>query len=115
MSMVNGSKADASAVYPYQNVKNIHSPIIALPGSNVHLNNIYFENNKGTLGGAVLNSGNMIINNCSFVRNGFSSYGGGLTNNGTLIVNNSYFFANYAYRGSNIFVIKDMTLQNSLF
>ena len=114
MSMVNGSKADASAVYPYQNVKNIHSPIIALPGSNVHLNNIYFENNKGTLGGAVLNSGNMIINNCSFVRNGFSSYGGGLTNNGTLIVNNSYFFANYAYRGSNIFVIKDMTLQNSL-
>ncbi len=71
--------------------------------SNVYLNNIYFENNKGNLGGAVLNSGNMKINNCSFVRNGFSSYGGGLTNNGTLIVDNSYFFANYAYRGANIF------------
>ena len=114
MSMINGSKADAASVYPYTNVKNVHSPVIALPNSNVYLNNIYFENNKGNLGGAVLNSGNMKINNCSFVRNGFSSYGGGLTNNGTLIVDNSYFFANYAYRGANIFVIKDMTLQNSL-
>ena len=114
MTIVNGSVLDAIAIYPYTNVHNIHSPIWILEGANVCLNNVYFEGNTGTLGGAILNSGNLKINNCSLVRNGFSSYGGGVFNNGTLIADNCYFFANYAYRGSNIFTTKKVTLKNSL-
>ncbi|MCC7553665.1 MAG: Ig-like domain repeat protein, partial [Methanobacteriaceae archaeon] len=114
LSVINSSIRNAPTVYPWTNVKDVHSPIWVLEGANLIINNVYFEGNGGSLGGAVLNAGNTIINNCSFVKNGFKGgYGGAVFNNGSILINDSFFLANYAYRGSHIFSTKLLIINNS--
>lgn len=77
-------------------------------GDTYYLNGVTLSNNKMDYmierdwGAAILNTGECVCNNCSFINN-YAKNGGAIFNQGTLKINNCTFHDNYAYNeGDNI-------------
>lgn len=88
----------------------------------VTLRNIVFESCFGDEGGAIYNSGTLIIENCVFRYNGYNwhedcktSDGGAIYNNGDLVVTNSIFYQNEAVKGGAIYNVGDLNVTLSAF
>ena len=82
-------------------------------GGTYYLNRIILSNNKMDYlidrdwGAAILNTGEIYCNNCSFINN-YAKNGGAIFNQGRLEINNCGFHNNYAYgEGDNICNGKD--------
>ena len=88
----------------------------------VTLRNIVFESCFADEGGAIYNSGTLIIENCVFKYNGDNwheecktSDGGAIYNNGDLVVTNSIFYQNEAVKGGAIYNVGDLNVTRSAF
>jgi predicted outer membrane repeat protein len=60
---------------------------------------IFHNNTSETFGGAILNSGDMLIENCTFAGNSSGGFGGGILNAGAMTVAKSTFRGNKAGAG----------------
>ncbi|WP_298500039.1 C1 family peptidase [uncultured Methanobrevibacter sp.] len=86
---------------------NNHAKIFNITANNVTLSNIILKNGNAEKGGAISSSGNLTLNNITFIDNYATKYGGALEiyGNATLNINNSRFINNYADSGSAIYLI----------
>lgn len=66
---------------------------------NLTINNGYFEKSSAELGGVVLNYGNLSVDHSTFNSNKAIYYGGAITNFGKAVINNSNFTSNTAREG----------------
>lgn len=66
------------------------------PGNTVKLVNLIFVNGNRTEGGAIINKGCLIIENCTFINN-TAIYGGAIRSYGNLTIKNSLFKSNVAF------------------
>lgn len=82
---------------------------------NLTINNGYFENSDAEQSGVILNYGNLSVDNSIFNYNAANYYGGAITNFGESIINNSNFTSNVAKEGSAILNSYDMVIRNSFF
>ncbi|WP_407422601.1 hypothetical protein, partial [Methanobrevibacter sp.] len=90
-------------------VKNFNTAVECLAGT-CYFNNIRFDNNRMDYtierdwGAAILNTGNVMCDNCSFTNN-YAKNGGAIFNQGFLSLNNCTFKGNNAYgKGDNVCV-----------
>ncbi|MDZ8120469.1 choice-of-anchor Q domain-containing protein [Pontiella agarivorans] len=103
-----------------QGVGNGGGAISILPNAALTLNNSTLTGNWGSLGGALLNQGDLIINNSIFKNNSASSGAGlahyGPTNTASLLIQDSLFTNNYAYTiGGGLYIYSgDSTLTNTV-
>ncbi|WP_407413887.1 right-handed parallel beta-helix repeat-containing protein, partial [Methanobrevibacter sp.] len=90
-------------------VKNFNSAVKCFAG-NCYFNNVRFDNNRMDYiierdwGAAIINTGNVMCDNCSFTNN-YAKNGGAIFNQGFLSLNNCTFKGNKAYgKGDNVCV-----------
>ncbi|MCZ3365606.1 right-handed parallel beta-helix repeat-containing protein [Methanobacterium veterum] len=76
------------------------------------INNSAFSNNNGFLGGAILNYGSLTVLNSTFKTNKATNYAGGIANFGTTNVHNSQFIEN---TGGGLFNAGNMSVISSKF
>ena len=86
-------------ILPSINVQTQHPPVFLLPTSEtVTISGITISGNNNTSGGAaVINNGNLTLQNCEFLDS--SSYYGAVYNSGTLVVQGCDFIGNYRIGG----------------
>ncbi|MBE6510242.1 MAG: adhesin [Methanobrevibacter millerae] len=82
---------------------------------NLTVNNGYFENSSAQLAGVILNYGNLFVENSTFKSNNAINYGGAITNFGKSTISNSNFTLNTAREGEAILNSYDMEIINSNF
>ncbi len=82
---------------------------------NLTVNNGYFENSSAQLAGVILNYGDLYVDNSTFKSNNAINYGGGITNFGKSIITNSNFISNTAREGEAILNSYDLEIINSNF
>jgi len=82
---------------------------------NLTINEVYFENSDAERCGAILNYGDLNVNNSAFNSNKGNYYGGAITNFGNSIINNSNFTSNTAKEGSAILNSNYMIIKDSNF
>jgi len=76
---------------------NTDSLLLINTGSTVTINRIHFNNGRASSGGAIRNSGNLILESCIFSDNqntGTQGAGGAIYNSGTLHINGCTFYEN---------------------
>ena len=69
---------------------------IMIAGSGLMENSLFEKNHADYSVGGICNSGNITINNCSFINQSCRYAGGAISNHNTVVINNSYFKDNYA-------------------
>lgn len=69
---------------------------IMIAGSGLMENSLFEKNRADYSVGGICNSGNITINNCSFINQSCRYAGGAISNHNTAVINNSYFKDNYA-------------------
>ena len=69
---------------------------ILIAGSGLIENSLFEKNYAAYSVGGICNSGNITINNCSFINQSCRYAGGAISNHNTAVINNSYFKDNYA-------------------
>lgn len=69
---------------------------ILIAGTGLIENSLFEKNHAAYSVGGICNSGNITINNCSFINQSCKYAGGAISNHNTAVINNSYFKDNYA-------------------
>ncbi len=105
---MNGDPNTIFAAYDLT-VKNFNTAVECFAGT-CYLNNVRFDNNRMDYiierdwGAAIINTGNVMCDNCSFTNN-YAKNGGAIFNQGFLSLNNCTFKGNKAYgKGDNVCV-----------
>lgn len=75
------------------------SSIFKVMGENITIKNLTFKNARSVEGGAILNMGNLTLENCRFESNNASNLGGAIANFGTLKLEKCIFISNNASKG----------------
>lgn len=103
----NGIKIDEDNVVIDGNGHTINAKgktrIFNITGKNITVKNIIFKNGFCREGGAIYNSGEMDIHDCTFMNNKSDDEGGAIKNNGKLNVSNSSLDSNESVRGGGIY------------
>ncbi len=81
-------------------------------GTKVTIQNLTLTNGNTTYGGAIVNNGNLILNNCNF-RNNYATNGGVIYNAGNVTVSGSTFTSNRAAYGGAVYNKGNLTVSGS--
>lgn len=79
-------------------------------GVEVVMNNVVFEENSASYGGALFNSGTVTLKNCSFTNNSSDEAGGAIYNEGTMTMTNCYVSSNSSSKGGGIYNKKTLSM-----
>lgn len=90
------------------------SRIFYIMGDNVTISNLILMNGHSDIGGAIFASGELILNNVTFINNSASQFAGAIAYKGALLeCNNSRFIDNYAETGASLYFIGNTVIANS--
>ena len=90
-----------------------HSRIFNIYGDNITICNLVLMNGYSNIGGAIVASGKLTLNNVTFINNSASQLAGAIAYKGALLeCNNTHFIDNYAENGASMYLIGNADIRN---